>query len=149
MCHICTRKFNTLLKSFIDILYAWLTAAVRYLQTVAPCRFIILSTELMSVIVLCVEQLECSIPWLNESLILFTAARRKCQLLKDKVSVITSSPSWLQLASCGGAPAEVHHPTLYWCIACELLVYNYAMTIETFHIRISHHMVYKCPLITK
>lgn len=36
-------------------------------------------------------QLECSIPWLNESLILFTAARRKCQLLKDKLAIFTQA----------------------------------------------------------
>jgi len=33
-----------------------------------------------------------------------------------------------------GAPGEVRHSTLYWCITRELLVYNYKMTIETFHI---------------
>ena len=38
----------------------------------------------------CVLQLECSIPWLNESLILFTAALRKCQQLKDKVPICLS-----------------------------------------------------------
>ena len=40
------------------------------------------------------------------------------------------------LVDCLGAPGEVH-PTLYWCITRELLIYNYTMTIETFYIRIS------------
>lgn len=32
------------------------------------------------------SQAECSVPWLNEVLVLFTVALQLCQQLKDKVS---------------------------------------------------------------
>lgn len=32
-------------------------------------------------------QAECSVPWLNEVLVLFTVALQLCQQLKDKVSI--------------------------------------------------------------
>lgn len=42
------------------------------------------------------SQAECSVPWLNEVLVLFTVALQLCQQLKDKVSYVIKTVFFFQ-----------------------------------------------------
>lgn len=42
------------------------------------------------------SQAECSVPWLNEVLVLFTVALQLCQQLKDKVSQLIKFKFWFR-----------------------------------------------------
>lgn len=41
-------------------------------------------------------QAECSVPWLNEVLVLFTVSLTLCQQLKDKVSLVAAAAVWCE-----------------------------------------------------